>query len=243
MSARSTRLPTSLRWGGHSLLAIRIFDKIRSLFGVELPISTLFQNQTIQDLAAVIDERVGEADSMAKVIDVTDEAWDTSTLIHAGPGNDAKPLFVVGGVGGNVNNLFELGEILGENRAVVGFQTRGILGHKPRERIEDMAAENISYMRQYQKKGPYILAGYSGGATTAFEMACQLQEMGEDVAYLFILDTYAPGFDIDTSSRVGSLTGSGMNGRCCARKACRISHSVCAAAPARSSCAGRFWRR
>ncbi|MEX0348160.1 MAG: thioesterase domain-containing protein, partial [Paracoccaceae bacterium] len=62
---------------------------------------------------------------------------------------------------------------------------------------EEMAAENIRYMRQHQPKGPYLLAGYSGGAITAFEMARQIEENGEKVARLIILDTFAPGFAED----------------------------------------------
>ncbi len=129
--------------------------------------------------------------------------WDTSTVIHPGPDGSAAgepgaaPLFIVGGVGGNVNNLFELGRAIGTRRPVVGFQTRGVQGHTPRASIEEMAAENIRYLRQHQPKGPYLLAGYSGGAFTALEMARQLETAGETVERLFILDTFAPGFAVD----------------------------------------------
>ena len=57
-----------------------------------------------------------------------------------------------------------------------------------------MAAEHIRYIRRHQPTGPYLLAGYSGGSLTAFEMARQLEEAGEQVDRLFVLDTYAPGF-------------------------------------------------
>lgn len=189
--------------GGHSLLAVRIFDKIRARFGIDLPISTLFQHQTIADLAVVVETQTDKGGAPIAPATIKDDAWDTSTVIHPGPdANGQTPLFVVGGVGGNVNNLFELGTILGKERAVIGFQTRGILGHEPHKTIEDIAAENVIYLRQHQKKGPYILAGYSGGAITAFEMACQLERLGEKVQRLFILDTYAPGFEIQDDSRL-----------------------------------------
>jgi len=189
--------------GGHSLLAVKIFNRIRARYGIDLPISTLFQHQTIADLAKVVDEHQDVGKTAAVPVTISDEAWDSSTVIHPGPENGETPLFVVGGVGGNVNNLFELGKILGQKRAVIGFQTRGILGHAPHTSIEDMAAENVSYLRQHQKQGPYIIAGYSGGAVTAFEMACQLERLGEKVKRLFILDTYAPGFTIQDDSALG----------------------------------------
>jgi thioesterase domain-containing protein len=55
-----------------------------------------------------------------------------------------------------------------------------------------MATENIRYIRLRQPTGPYLLAGYSGGAWTAFEMARQLRAMGETVAELILLDIVAP---------------------------------------------------
>jgi thioesterase domain-containing protein len=91
----------------------------------------------------------------------------------------------------------ELGAQLGRRRAVVGFQTRGVLGHTPHETIEEMAAANIRYMRRHQPTGPYVLAGYSGGSFAAFEMTRQLEAAGEKVERLFVLDTYAPGFAKD----------------------------------------------
>jgi thioesterase domain-containing protein len=103
----------------------------------------------------------------------------------------------VGGVGGNVNNLHHLGNLIGQSRPVIGFQTRGILGHRPHDSIEATATENLRYMRRHQPNGPYLIAGYSGGALTAFEMVRQLVAAGEEVQHLFVLDTYAPGFASD----------------------------------------------
>ena len=122
-------------------------------------------------------------------------------VIHPGPKTSlktrGKPLFIAGGVGGNVNNLYTLAQNIGAARAVIGFQTRGVMGHRPHGTIEDMAAENIRYMRNHQATGPYLLAGYSGGAITAHEMVRQLEAAGEEVSCLVILDTYAPGFATD----------------------------------------------
>lgn len=199
--------------GGHSLLALKLFTRIRQQFDLDMPISTLFQNPTVRDLAQVLDTRLGQVALPALAAPaaqphgatapgIEDAEWDTTTIISAGPGSGRRPIFVVGGVGGNVNNLYHLGGLIGQARPVIGFQTRGILGHRPHDRIETMATENIRYMRQRQAKGPYLIAGYSGGALTAFEMARQLVAEGEEVRHIFVLDTYAPGFAANFSPKV-----------------------------------------
>ena len=178
--------------GGHSLMAVRLFDRIRRRFGADLAISTLFIHPTIRDLADVIAHAQTPSGAPGAAAGPSAD-WDTTTVIHPGPGAKATPLFIVGGAGGNLNNLVDLGNALGRRRMVVGIQTRGILGHTPRETIEEIAAENIRYLRRHQPNGPYVLAGYSAGAQTAFEMARQLTAAGERVAEVILLDTYAPG--------------------------------------------------
>ncbi|MFX0544540.1 amino acid adenylation domain-containing protein [Roseovarius sp. S1116L3] len=186
--------------GGHSLLTVKLFAEIRRSFGVDMPIAALFGSPTARSLAARIEDTMDEADagSCASAGTVNDAPWDMTAVINSGPddGNEAA-LFIIGGVGGNVNNLYELGKMIGETRQVIGFQTRGVHGHSVHATIEAMAADNIHYLRQHQPLGPYHLAGYSGGAFTALEMARQLEAMGETVAHFLILDAPAPGFAVD----------------------------------------------
>ncbi|OAD22846.1 Thioesterase domain protein [Candidatus Thiomargarita nelsonii] len=47
-------------------------------------------------------------------------------------------------------------------------------------------------LQQQQPTGPYQLMGHSSGGRVAFEMAWQLEQQGETVALLAILDTSAP---------------------------------------------------
>ena len=173
--------------GGHSLMAVRMFNIVKKEFGSELPIATLFENPTIRLLA----KKIVAAGPIA-VTDI-DADWDTTITIHKGGNGSA--LFVVGGVGGNVNNLFEFGQAFGQHRPLVGVQTRGVMGHRPHESIEAMATEHIRYIQLRQPHGPYLIAGFSGGGLTAFEIARQLKAMGEDVGFLGLIDTDAPNFN------------------------------------------------
>lgn len=180
--------------GGHSLLAVKLFTQIRRGFGVDLPISTLFAHPTIRSLARKLGTTTEIPANTSYSGSPEDSPWDTTTVIHPGPGLARLPLFIVGGVGGNVNNLIKLGRLLGAHRPVIGLQTRGILGHRMHETIEATAADHLTNIRRHQPQGPYLLAGYSGGAFTAFEMARQLRAAGEEVGFLGLLDTFAPKF-------------------------------------------------
>ena len=183
--------------GGHSLMAVKLFSQIRQMFGVELPIAALLEHPTPRRLL----QRVKEATDTAALArgafsGVPENApWDTTAVIHPGPATGATALFIAGGVGGNVNNLFEFGKFIGRHRPLIGLQTRGVLGHRMHDTVEATAADHIVNIRHRQPKGPYLLAGYSGGVFAAYEMARQLQEAGETVAFLGILDMTAPNFE------------------------------------------------
>ena len=91
--------------------------------------------------------------------------------------------------------LHELARHLGQDRPFYAFQSRGLDGRQePLTDIREMAAHYISEMRLVQPHGPYLLGGRSFGGTVAFEMACQLQDAGEEVGLLAVLDTYPVGY-------------------------------------------------
>ena len=56
--------------------------------------------------------------------------------------------------------------------------------------IKNIAARYVSFLKEVQPQGPYILGGWCYGGIIAHEMACQLQAQGEQVDYLILLDAH-----------------------------------------------------
>ncbi len=162
--------------GGDSSIAVQMFAQIEKAFHVKLPLATLYDAPTIQDLAQILR---GEASS---------SGW--SPLVAIQTNGSRPPIFCFHGAGGNVLNYRDLSKHLGTDQPFYGLQSQGLDGScPPLTKIEDMAALYVKDIRKIQAHGPYLLAGYCGGGTIAFEAAQQLQAMNEPIALLALFDT------------------------------------------------------
>lgn len=162
--------------GGDSSLAVRMFAEIEKVFKVSLPLATLYETPTIEELAPVVR---GEA---------TPSLW--SPLVAIQPKGSRPPLFCFHGAGGNVLIYRDLSRHLGLDQPFYGLQSQGLDGNLPvLTTIEDMATLYVKEIRRVQPHGPYFLGGYCGGGAIAYEVAQQFQADGERVALLALFDT------------------------------------------------------
>ncbi len=162
--------------GGNSLLAARMLQEVEHSFGRSLPLTTLLQMQTIEELAAFL-QREGAAN------------W--RSLMPIRPGGSRPPLYLIHGVGGTLLFYKDLIGHLPEDQPIYGLQAAGLEANQPvHDRVERMAAHYIREIQEIQPNGPYHLAGASFGGEIAYEMACQLTEQGQTIGTLALLDTY-----------------------------------------------------
>jgi thioesterase domain-containing protein/acyl carrier protein len=178
--------------GGHSLVAVRLFNEISDQHGVEFPMSVLLQHPDIASLAERIrggPVGITPADSAAVPASAGD-AFKYLVPMHSGSVGAGSPLFVVSGMFGNVLNLSHMAHLLGEDRPFFALQARGLYGdQQPHATFEAMAQDYLEEVRRVQPAGPYLLGGFSGGGLVAFEMARRLRDAGEQVQALILLDT------------------------------------------------------
>ncbi|MCP4660258.1 MAG: non-ribosomal peptide synthetase, partial [bacterium] len=175
--------------GGHSLLAVRLMARIRREFGRELPLATLFQEGTIEHLAAILRRQTGEMRRKA--------------LVAIQPEGSKTPWFCVHPVGGNVLCYGDLARHLGPDQPFYGLQVPDREGELLLTTIEEMAEHYVEAVREVQPEGPYRLGGWSMGGTVAFEMARRLAEQDQRVEQLVLIDSRAPAADRGKTSDTG----------------------------------------
>lgn len=174
--------------GGSSLLALQLFERIETVFHVNLPLADLFRGATIEHLATLIEEE--------------NAVW--SPLVAIQPEGENPPFFCVHGITGDVLWFRELASRLAPTQPFYGIQAFGLDGeHAPFSDIKEMAAQYVVEIQKKQPQGPYFLGGASFGGTVALEMARQLLVQGHQVGLLVIFDHYPP--NIASNARYGTL--------------------------------------
>ncbi|WP_395334426.1 SDR family NAD(P)-dependent oxidoreductase [Novosphingobium sp. BL-8H] len=171
--------------GGHSLLAVQFTNRLRRKTGQTLPLAAMLGQPTVANLAAIIDP-----DSRA-IGNVTAAAADAGEegVITIRKGGQGTPLFFIHDGLGETLLYRGLALRLDSTRPILGLEPlRSADGNYAHTRIDEMARHFVSRIRQAQATGPYLLAGLCAGGVIAFEVARQLQDLGEQVAFVGIID-------------------------------------------------------
>lgn len=161
--------------GATSLMAVRMGDRLQQVLHKSIPLATIFQATTIEQLAAILSQE--------------EYALSDSAIAAIQPQGNNPPLFLFEGVG----IYYPLVPYLGLEQPIYG-----LVGHIGKGKlsgcntIEELAAYYISEMKTVQPTGVYFLGGVSWGGIVALEIAQQLIARGEKVGLLALLDTIRP---------------------------------------------------
>lgn len=160
-----------------------------------MPLSVLFTAATVRLLA----ESYHSSTEPKKI----------SPLVPLMTTGSLPPVYAVPGVYGNVVGFADFSREMGPDQPFYGLQSVGLDGMDvPLESIESMARLYLSEIRKVQAHGPYALVGACFGARVAYEMARQLLEVEEEVAFLGLLDPsrregYETSENAASASRIG----------------------------------------
>ena len=178
--------------GGHSLLAIRLQAEVKRAFGVDFPLSALFEGATIERLSEVVRHSISravDADTGAPIFGSGEQLiLPNDPLVPIRSGGALSPLFLVHPIGGGILCYGELARHLGADQPVYGLQASNqFSGHRS---VQSIAREYVAAIRSLQEIGPYFLGGWSMGGVLAYEMAQQLGDQGQKVALLVLIDSF-----------------------------------------------------
>jgi amino acid adenylation domain-containing protein len=166
--------------GGHSLMAIKALSRIREDFEVDLPLATLLQAPTVAQLAALLHK------------EDLNPSW--SLLVPVRAGGSKPPLFLMHALGGNVLDYYRLVNHLESDQPVYAFQAQGLDGNFIKgATLEEMAADYVAELQNFQPEGPYFLGGFCMGGLLALEAAEQLTAAGQNVALVIMVQSIHPG--------------------------------------------------
>ncbi|MFE3627869.1 amino acid adenylation domain-containing protein [Streptomyces goshikiensis] len=165
--------------GGHSLLAMRLVGRIREALGVPVQVASVMTAPTVADIAS----RIG-SDARRDALRVLMPLRERGT---------AAPLFCFHPASGFSWQYTGLLRYLDADRPVYGLQSPGLSGPQPDAAdVAELAEVYLAQIRSVQPQGPYHFLGYSFGGTVAQTLGAMLQERGEEVAFLGLLDAYPP---------------------------------------------------
>jgi len=179
--------------GGHSLVGVRLFAKIKKTYQVDLELAVLFEARTVHQLADVIRKAKLSAHKEEK-------AW--SSLVPIQGNGSGIPFFCVHHLGGQALTYESLAKALGPNQPFYAFQSPLVSQLDPGETsVEELASVYVKELRAFLPQGPYLLGGTSFGGLVAFEMAQQLHAQGMEPELVVLFDTSVPG----SEQRVGAV--------------------------------------
>ncbi|WP_051227591.1 non-ribosomal peptide synthetase [Oceanospirillum beijerinckii] len=173
--------------GGHSLAAIKLTSRLQSALGMSVKVNMIFSAPSVAQFAQLVD---GEANTGTLIALSNKEAALSLEEGSTEQENKKPKLFCFHPSTGYVQDYRHLPERLPQ------WQLWGLQSHDMTGQAEDsadsltsMATGYLAKIREQQPKGPYYLLGWSLGGMLAVTAAEMLEQAGEEVAFLGVVDT------------------------------------------------------
>ena len=164
--------------GGHSLLAFKVIHQVQEAFGVELNVADLMLNPTPRGIVAQL---------------ASDQRYDPlmPTLRLRAGSPDCPPIICLHsglGIGWPYTGFLPYFPLEWPVYALQSASLRD--SHYTPESVIQVAQDHLQRIRELQPHGPYHLVGWSMGGHVAYTIAALLQQQGETIASLVLIDSY-----------------------------------------------------
>ncbi|MGH3875888.1 MAG: amino acid adenylation domain-containing protein [Actinophytocola sp.] len=160
--------------GGQSFAGLRVISQIARRVGRRIPLGALLTGRTVAALCEYLEQA---------------SSW--SALVPMRKTDTGAPVFLVHPAGGSVLCYRSLAERIDAD--VFALQAPGPdAGRDVPCSVAEFAAEYVDEIRRVRPAGPYVLGGWSSGAVIAAEVTRRLEQLGEKVRLLVVLDSPVP---------------------------------------------------
>lgn len=162
--------------GGDSLTAVEIISDLKQEWDIHVSMQDFLNYST----PAALLERLEQTQVNETIIQKIKDGTQPGTL------------FLIHPAGGSIKIYHDLISHMNQYPTVYGISFPKDWENDSLPTIEEMAQRYIEEIKQLVPEGPYQLGGYSMGGNIAFEMALQLEALGEKVHDLIMIDSYVP---------------------------------------------------
>jgi hypothetical protein len=156
--------------GGYSLMIVRLFARINKVMNTSLPITTIFNAPTIEQLGDILRGH---------------RAY--SSLVPVRTEGAKPPFFMI------LSYLLygSLPDAIGTDYPFYGLRE---LNSEETMTPEERAASYVETIRSIQPQGPYYLGGWCAAGPLTIEVGRQLMESGQQVGLVTLFDSWHPGY-------------------------------------------------
>jgi amino acid adenylation domain-containing protein len=163
--------------GGESIAAAHLVTALEKDVTTAIPLSLIVELNTVRKMAEYIRSPKPEK--------------PLAVLIQRGTDAGRPPLFITAGAGGAVVKYRALAQAMGAAYTVYGIHAHGFSVRNFPKSWAGLLGAYADAIRSIQPNGPYFLAGYSSGGSTAVGLADWMRKHGEEVAFVGAIDTAA----------------------------------------------------
>ena len=169
--------------GGNSLNVALVISKIQKEFKINIPLREVFSLPTVKQMSEYI-----KADNSE--VCISDD--DNMVLLRKGSKAD-NHLFLIHAGSGEVEGYMEFCNNSRQDFNYWGIRSDRFADYCPQNlTIEGTAAKYLEKIKKMQPRGPYRIAGWCIGGTTAFEIVRQIESSGEKVDFFALINSFAP---------------------------------------------------